>query len=133
MSVWSVEPSQPGRLGRPWALAGVLGVHLALAWLLLSATGQRMAEQVVVPVRNGVGSQGLPAGANLPLGQMNWGKDPSGQPWTPQTLAAAMATNPALEAQYKKALKQAEKALTGDFPVLERFDSEGRLKGDPRK
>jgi len=91
------------------------------------------AQQVVVPVRNGVGSQGLPAGANLPLGQMNWGKDPSGQPWTPQTLAAAMATNPALEAQYKKALKQAEKALTGDFPVLERFDSEGRLKGDPRK
>ena len=91
------------------------------------------AQQVVAPVRGGIGSQGLPAGAALPLGRMNWGVDPSGKPWTPKTLAAALPHNPALEAQYKKAMKQAEKALTLEYPVLARFDSEGRLAGDPRK
>ncbi|MBM4378842.1 MAG: alginate lyase family protein [Deltaproteobacteria bacterium] len=89
--------------------------------------------QVVPPVRNGVDSQGLPAGAELPLGNMNWGVDPSGKPWTPQTLAAAMQTQAGLAAWYQKAFKNAEQALGQEFPVLERFDSEGRLKGDPRK
>jgi peptidoglycan hydrolase-like protein with peptidoglycan-binding domain len=94
---------------------------------------QNSAGQGVRPARTGIGSQGLTAAADQALGLMNWGTDPSGKPWTPETLAAALPNNPGLEALYKKALKQAGKALDLEYPVLAKFDSEGRLKGDPRK
>jgi outer membrane biosynthesis protein TonB len=49
MVAWN--PNGPNPAGRRWALGGVLAVHAALAWLLISGTGQRLVEQVVVPVR----------------------------------------------------------------------------------
>jgi len=46
---WPAPRSRPsGLVGR---IAAVLAVHAVLGWLLLSATGQRLVEQVVVPVR----------------------------------------------------------------------------------
>lgn len=46
---WNPNVQSPAS-GR-WALVGVLAVHAALAWLLISGTGQRLVEEVVVPVR----------------------------------------------------------------------------------
>lgn len=49
MVAWNPNGASPA--GRGWALGGVVAVHAALAWLLISGTGQRLVEQVVVPVR----------------------------------------------------------------------------------
>lgn len=46
---WTPIGNSPG--SRKWALLGVLAVHAWLGWLLVSGTGQRWVEQVVVPVR----------------------------------------------------------------------------------
>ena len=58
MVAWN--PNGPNPAGRSWALGGVLAVHAALAWLLISGTGQRLVEQVVVPVRLLLSETALP-------------------------------------------------------------------------